>query len=239
MRIWRYRGFGRGFGYRIRFKRQKRQKRLSTALMIGLVFLLLLYAFSLFNQRIKPTILSMAEVRARYIATAAINRVIYEQINEQNLKYEDLITFQTNHEGQITALQANIIKMNQLKSDIAIRVQQEIFSIDSTLINIRVGNVINSEVLSGWGPKIPIRLMPIGSAQTDFTSSFEAAGINQTKHEISLVVKGRVKVLLPMMNSSAEVTTTVPVAQTIIVGIVPHQYINVEGSDIVPYPGEK
>ncbi|WP_094546311.1 sporulation protein YunB [Petroclostridium xylanilyticum] len=225
MRFWT-RG---GLRYRPKYRKMNRRN-YNIYLVIAVIFLLVFYSLSLFDKKIRPTITSIAEARAKYIATRAINEAVNEKIAESNLKYEDLITFQKNNDGQITALQANIVKMNQLKAALSMSVQQKIVNIDSTQINVPIGNVINSQILSGWGPRIPVRLIPVGTAQIDFKSNFSTAGINQTKHEIFLEVHSTVAVLLPMVKTSSEVVTTVPVAETIIVGTVPQQYINVEGA---------
>ncbi len=229
MRMWRRRGLGFGLKYNFRFRRKNYRNHSLLLVMITIV-LLTTFTFSYFERRIKPTVSAMAEVKSRYIAIAAINNVVYQQINEDNITYEDLVFLEKNNDGYITALQANVVRMNQMKSEIAIRVQQEIAKIDSTKISIPIGNIINGEILSGWGPRLPIQLMPLGSAETDFNSSFESAGINQTKHQIAIIVKSKVRVILPLITTEAEVVTTVPIAETIIVGTVPQQYVNVEGT---------
>ncbi|MDK2799466.1 MAG: hypothetical protein PWP27_1005 [Clostridiales bacterium] len=225
MRLWTR----RNLGYRMRYRRKKKRN-YNRYLAIAVVFLLIFYTFSLFDKKIRPTVISIAEARAKYIATRAINEAVNEKIADNNLKYKDLITFQKNKDEQITALQANIVKMNQLKAALTMSIQQRIETIDSTQIYVPIGNVLNSQILSGWGPKIPVKIIPLGTAQIDFKNNFHTAGINQTKHEIILEVHSNVWVLLPMMKSSSEIVTTVPVAETIIVGTVPEQYINVEGT---------
>lgn len=229
MGLWTRRGLFLRYGYR-----KKRNRNYNRYLLIAVILMLSLYSISLFNQRIVPTILSVAEARAKYIATRVINEAVNEKITEDNLQYVDLISFQKNNDGQITALQANIIKMNQLKSAISMSIQQKIAIIDTTQIEVPLGNIIDNPLISGWGPRIPVRLMPVGTAQTDFKSSFHAAGINQTKHEIFLEVNSKIVVLLPLTRVNSEVITTIPVAETIIVGTVPGSYINIEGTTANP-----
>ncbi|NLY43236.1 MAG: sporulation protein YunB [Clostridiaceae bacterium] len=230
MRAWAYRGFRYRFGCR-RKRRKSYKKSYNTYLVIGVILLIIIYSFSLFNRKIKPTVISIAEARAKYIATEAIAEAVNEKIAESNLQYEDLVFFQKDNAGQITALQANIVKMNQIKADISMSIQQKIASLDSVKIHVPLGNAFDNQIFSGFGPRIPVRVVPVGTTQADFKSTFNGAGINQTKHEISLHVHTYVAVLLPIAKVSAEVVTTVPVAETIIVGNVPEQYINVHGID--------
>ena len=122
--------------------------------------------------------------------------------------------------------------MNKIKSQLLLKVQDKIEDVKPKEVGIPIGNIINSHMFSGWGPIIPVRLISIGTINTDFKNSFEAAGINQTKHEISVEVTGKINILLPILSVSSEVVTTVPVAHTILVGDVPDQYINIEGTTI-------
>jgi sporulation protein YunB len=194
---------------------------------------MIFYSFSVFDKKIKPTVLAVSEVHARYIASAAINKVVYDQVKKGNLKYEDLVTLQVDNDGKVTALQANILKMNEIKSDMALLIQEKISNIGTSQIKIPIGAMMNIEVLSSLGPNVPIKMIPIGSANTDFASSFNTAGINQTRHQITLIAKSRIRVLLPVMSADATVETTIPIAETIIVGNVPQQYFELQG-DVFP-----
>ena len=127
---------------------------------------------SLFNARIRPTIITVAEAKAKHIAIEAINESVNEKIEEKNLSYDELIHLQKNNNGEITALQANIVKMNQLKSALSISIQEKIAQVGSTKANIPLGNIINSEMLAGWGPKVPVRLIPVGTTQINFKNNF-------------------------------------------------------------------
>ena len=225
MRLWLRRGFAR----RHRYKR-KTSSSFNKWLVFILVIIFTVYLFSFFDKKLRPTVTSIAEAKARFIATTAINEAVNEKLIENNITYSDLVSFQKNNEGQITALQANVVMMNKLKSALSITVSQKITEIDSAQISVPIGNLMNSEILSGWGPRIPVKLIPVGNVQMDFKNHFETAGINQTKHEIYLEVKGTVGLVLPTIQKSAEVVTTIPVAQTIIVGNVPQSYTNVEGT---------
>ena len=72
-----------------------------------------------------------------------------------------------------------------------------------------------------------------GTVSVDFKTSFESAGINQTRHRIYLEAKTQVKVVIPLTTSTKEVKAQIPICETIIVGEVPESYINVP-AEIVP-----
>ena len=65
---------------------------------------------------------------------------------------------------------------------------------------------------------------PVGSAKASLRNAFTSAGINQTRHEIRLVVDVYVSVLLPGFSTVTKVTNRCAVAETVIVGSVPDTY---------------
>jgi sporulation protein YunB len=188
------------------------------------------WGFSFFDTKIKPTVATMAEAKAKAIAINTINKSINEKIVSQ-ISYEDLIIIKKDSEDRVTALQTNTSKMNEMQAIISSDIQEKFAFIDTANLKIPLGNLFNSSILAGWGPRITIRIIPIGTVQSKFIDSFTSAGINQTKHKISLDVKGTINVILPLMSVSTEVTTNVPVVETIIVGNVPVTYIDVRGSN--------
>lgn len=72
------------------------------------------------------------------------------------------------------------------------------------------------------GPDIPLHISMSGSTETDFVSEFESGGINQTVHKLSLTITTDMTVLVPPVSENTSVTTTVVIAETIIVGEVPN-----------------
>ena len=67
-------------------------------------------------------------------------------------------------------------------------------------------------------------MQSVGSSSAHFEKAFASAGINQTRHEIRLVVDVYVSVLLPGFSTVTKVTNRCAVAETVIVGSVPDTY---------------
>lgn len=65
----------------------------------------------------------------------------------------------------------------------------------------------------------------MGMVDVNFGTEFEHAGINQTRHRVYLIVNTEAKVIVPFNSSNMHVTTYLPVAETIIVGKIPENYI--------------
>ena len=65
----------------------------------------------------------------------------------------------------------------------------------------------------------------VGNISTSYESKFESAGINQTRHKIYLNISAKVRLKLPMNNDDIDVSTQIPVSDTIVVGKIPNTTI--------------
>ena len=68
------------------------------------------------------------------------------------------------------------------------------------------------------------QILPIGNIQVKLKDNFESVGINQTRHSIYVDFATKVKIALPFKSGEAEISTTVPLVDSLIVGDVPDTY---------------
>jgi sporulation protein YunB len=122
--------------------------------------------------------------------------------------------------------------MNSLASQVALTVQDTIKNMRTSEIKVPLGNIFGSQILGQYGPKIKINVTPIGRVNVDFFTEFEDSGINQTRHKIYLKVIAEVKTIVPFSSKNMVVESTIPIAETIIVGRVPENYVNVPKEDL-------
>ena len=85
--------------------------------------------------------------------------------------------------------------------------------------------------LSGFGPRLEVQILPVGAVHTSFDTEFETAGINQTRHKIFLNLRATVSLIVPTGSQLVEVTSTVPIAESIIVGEVPESFVDVNNEE--------
>ena len=199
-----------------------------------IVCLALVAVLVFIESKLSPLVEQMAVAKAQNIALNAINQAVYQEIENENITYSDLIEFEKDTQGNITALKTNIVKINALKTRITDRVLDNISKIDVAELRIPLGNIINGDFFSGRGPRIPINIVPLGSASATYKNVFISAGINQTRHQIVLVSQVSVSILLPADSISTTIESEVTIAETIIVGKVPESYtlIDLEPSNI-------
>jgi sporulation protein YunB len=177
--------------------------------------IMLIYSYYILERNIKPTILAMSEINARLIATQAINDAVNSKIS--NNTFNHLVDFKTDNNGKIALIQANTVQMNKLAADTSLEIQKEIKKIGTTALKIPISNIFGSQIFANSGPKISVNIQPAGTVNVDFYTDFEEAGINQTRLKIYLIVKTDVQIIVPLASNKIDVTTHIPVSETIIV----------------------
>lgn len=219
--------FGRP--YRRRVRRHYRQR--PGAGMVALLVVCTLICLSVWTVvQVRPAIAKVAASRMEAVATEAINQTVQAAFSQQAVGYDDLMTLSHNAAGQVTAVTANAAVVNRLKSDLSLQILNRLSEAGDAGFSVPAGSLTGSVVLSGLGPAVRFRFVPYGSVAVDFRSTFTQAGINQTRQEVYLDVQTRVSAILPGFPADATVSTSVLVAQTLIVGSVPESYANVGGN---------
>jgi len=187
----------------------------------------LFFLFLIGDAMLKPAIREAAEASSVYLAMKAINDAVYQKLGAEGILYHDIVSLEKDQNGQVAALHTDIIKINSMKAEISDLVLDALYMIDTSTISIPLGNAFGIDFLSGKGPRIPVEILPIGFATTTCGSEFSSAGINQTKHRITMTVSVSISILLPLDRVTTVVTSDIPVAETVLVGSVPDSYTNI------------
>lgn len=128
-------------------------------------------------------------------------------------------------------ISSNVIVINEIISDIAIKIQEELNKVENSKFKISMGSFTGSRVLSGRGPQMEVKMSTIGNLDTDLRSEFSDAGINQTLHKIYLQVECQVVILTPFDTIEEKIANQVLLSEAVIVGTTPSTYYNFEGVD--------
>lgn len=169
-----------------------------------------------------------SEIRAR--ATEIINKTIIDEYTK-NYNYQDIIAVEKDSDGNIVMMKADTLKMNKIACGVSLDVQKQLINLGYTGVRIPMGYLLQNNILAYFGPSITIKMQPIGYIETKYVSTFESAGINQTRQRIFVQVKTDVRVILPMKSNNITISNEVPIAETIIVGKVPETSINMDLQD--------
>lgn len=205
--------------------------RLRRALRMGLLVLLAAACvYLLLEKSLTQVILDTAYARAHALAVEKMNTAVRQSL-QSGAAYEDLICVRTDSEGKITMLQANTARMNALAVSVAIEAQRALEAQDSAWVSVPLGAALKAPFFSSFGPRVRVKLSPVGSVSAAFATEFEAAGINQTRHKIWLEMHASVRLVLPTGAKPVSVQTQILIAESIIVGAVPDSFINIPDAD--------
>lgn len=203
----------------------RHKKRLGLSLLFFLFGLLLFAACAAAYLRTVSTDIAVSD--ARDIVTVRINNAIAELMREGDYGADYFVSFEKGQNGEVTAISCNMSRINALSSRILDRVADAAENYTAT-VRVPVGNLTGISILMGRGPKIPVEIITLTSSRVEFSNSIVTAGINQTKHQITLQVVVDIDVLVPWGSESTRVVTEVLIADTVIVGQVPESYWSME-----------
>ena len=203
-----------------RINTRKLKALLPALLGIGLALLFVVQI----NARLRPLLLELACTRTSSQITAAVNHAVVDQAVE----YTDLVTLERSDGGEIVALTSNMAQANMLRTQLLDATLTALEELETAEMGIPLGSICNWPIFSGMGPGINVQVRYTGTASTEFENTFSSAGINQTCHQIFFRVSADILVLLPGEQYRTTVTSSVCVAETIIVGKVPDTYLQLE-----------
>ena len=198
-------------------------------IIIVLLALVLILLFG-FRSRYREIIQELAETQVKNTTSDLTNDAIAKQIADGVIQYDRIVFFEKDLDGRITALKTNMSEINRLKTDILNIINDEILALDTSDIGIPLGSFFLPELLSGRGPVIPVNVLSIRNSDAAFSSNFVQAGINQTLHQLIMLVSVDVSVLTLGHTSSFTITSEVVIAETVIVGSVPNTFLQTGGN---------
>ena len=128
-------------------------------------------------------------------------------------------------------VRADTVKQNYLASQVVLNCDEKLSELGDLGVKIPLGYLTNNIMFYNIGPKITVKMQQVGNITTSYESEFESAGINQTRQKIYLNVEAKMRIVVPFHSDEIEVTTQIPVSDTIIVGKIPDTAINMNGSN--------
>lgn len=205
--------------------RIKFNNKIAGILILTFLIIIIIYIIEI---NIKPTVKSIAQSKANLTANEIINKTIYEKILV-DFNYHDLIVTHKDSDNKITLIQANSIEISRLITSANLKIKEALEQLENEEILIPLGQALGSYIFAAHGPKIKVKVVPVGELEVDIFQDFYESGINQTRHIIYLDVRTTINVVIPMLSERVTVSAKTPIAETIIVGPVPNTVVRLEG----------
>lgn len=207
-------------------RKRKRRIKLLAALFLFCTGFTLVFTGIWFCRTVRPRLKSLSQSYAKNEISQAIDSEVQKVMLEELFSYDKIVNISRDESGRVTSVTSNATFINKFTNDLGIEIGQRLDELCVVEHYIYLSSIMGADIFCGTGPKIPIRFCPISVTGADITHRFEEAGINQTLHTVDLTVTVEMEILMPLAYSRIEVESSMPIAQTLVVGFVPEAYFN-------------
>lgn len=208
-------------------KSHKSRRKIKNTMPVVSIFLVaIITCFSIWNF-VNPIFETLCKDKAKSVATMITNEETTKIIEKYN--YDTFFTIQKDEKGSIQIINANVLRINQVTSDIAVAIQKALDNNEKNKIYIHSGAITGIRFLSGTGPRIPLKIASVGNIDTDLRSEFISQGVNQTLHRVYLNIKTNVSILSSFKTIESSIENQALIAEHVIIGEIPSNYYNFNG----------
>ena len=194
-------------------------------------FLFSMQSYLVLEKKLGPPLMNLAKVRLKQLATQSINTAITDGIGEMG-DMDRLIDWKEDKNGKVTGFMLNYSEHMRITASTINRVQTLLNGMKRMPEHIPVGMALKSPILASFGPDIPVRLEPQGSAKVELGTRYQNAGINMILVEVYIRIIAEVRVIIPFDSEPEIVETELPVSYVLVVGDTPMYYMDNKGNPI-------
>ena len=210
-----------GYRYRRYRKHSGRKKWFILAAVLAAIVGIFVY----FHKNVSGMLYSLSEATVRAAATESVNDAVSQVLRWNNIDYDKLVTVTRGEDGRILSVEANAQSVNLFARQTVTLSMANLSSACEEGVKVPIGVFTGIEFLAGFGPRVTFRIIPVGNVVSEFRSSFDTAGLNQTLHSIYLDVTAQVSVIMPSRTQEITVQTPVLICESVIVGEIPESYL--------------
>lgn len=171
--------------------------------------------------RLSPALSTLAKAQVEQKVTQLVATRVQEALSQGG----GVVALERDDTGRTTALAADTAALNQVRETLLRGLGEDLQALGKEKIGVPLGSLTPWRGLQGVGPAVRVGIYASPTVTAEFSSRFSQAGVNQTRHVIDLEVVVKLQLLLPQGLERQEVATTVPVAETVIVGTPPEEYL--------------
>ena len=171
---------------------------------------------------------AMAVSNASDLIIRRVSDIVEEKMRSLDEDERSFVRFEKDESGSITAIVTDTARVNVLASELLSAVVAASNEGDLEL-RVPFGDLLGCSFTLGKGPGIPIRITLLTSSRVNYKNVLSDAGINQTRHQLILIVQVDADVLLPWEIRSAQIVDEVLLSETVVVGRVPQTYMKSGG----------
>lgn len=161
---------------------------------------------------------SVCSYKAKQAASEIISQAARKCLEQDGGNYLKL-TYDEN--GKVRSAQADTVRINQIEDELRHEINNALSDIENRDIGVHIGTLTGLSFLNERGHTVRMILQAEGAAEVKLEGKLESAGINQTRHTLSVKVETELAVFLPWYEEEVEVGGDYVISETLIVGEVP------------------
>ncbi|MGN1094859.1 MAG: sporulation protein YunB [Eubacteriales bacterium] len=206
--------------------RKNKKKIMRRILIVILVLLIIVAAFIRWlNKKLDVIVSDIVEEGLKNTITKIINESIYESMAE--FSGDSAIIVSYGADGKVLSLTVDSVKVNFLRADVSRRVSEKLDALEKYYVDVDISNALDDVIIFGKSDYcFTADVVPIGGIETDVKSEFVSAGINQTNYRMNMTVDVGITAVMLISTVTVDVSTSVSMAEILIVGEVPGVYWN-------------
>lgn len=184
---------------------------------IFITFAALLFLLNSGYRRLEELVALYGENRCRNLVTQMLLDAVSETENGEKLSTFTMV-------DNKSVLQLNSTAVRQYHAAVGKYLTQRLDRLREEEYRVPLGTVLENAFLMERGPEIPIRFVPVGTAQVDIGSGLIDAGINQVLYRIVMTLSVEMTVLLPGGTRQVVCCQEFVLEETLLSGQVPMLY---------------
>lgn len=196
---------------------------------IGIV---ILGSMLLIKDKFGDSIEAAAEAVAVNAVATKINASLREGFSGEGMG-ESLLYVERDEQGAIQYLEPNSSLINRLLLTFSANVKEKYDLSDIEEIEVNWGVITGSKIMSQLPFTATVKVQPLSLTKFQYESEFETEGINQTRYYVYCTITSTVHILAPFTDKTASINRRVLLAEAVIVGKVPENYVMVPKESIL------
>jgi sporulation protein YunB len=193
--------------------------------LAGAVLLAILFqVLWMIEKHLHPMLVVIAKTEVKKIAQEAMLAGVRDVERSLAGELGQVMTVEKGSDGRITFVKIDPRIQAKIYEQMTGRLMERMDHLDQHEIGITVGQILQSNIFSDYGPDIPIQLWPKGAPKVNLEPEMKAQGINMVMVTLNLRVHAEMGMIVPFSEESFPVDFEYPIAQAVVVGEVPEYY---------------
>lgn len=208
------------------FRNRRKPIKTKAIIYLFIFFISILVPIYIFELKVHNIMIQLSHHEVKRIAQESVTKALDEVRQSMQTDLNQILIVEKSNDGKISSIQLNTAIEMELYSKLAAKMQHELKNIEKKPIQLKMGEIFQSSLLSDYGPTINLKICPEGAAKISLKPKMEAKGINMVSISLNAEIHHDISVMVPFVKETFPIEYDYPVAQRLIVGEVPAYYCN-------------